>query len=249
MKILLSKDHAEMSKKAANILAAQIYMKPNCVLGLATGSTPLSMYKELIKMHKEEGLDFSETTTFNLDEYIGLSEKSKNSYHYYMHQNFFDYINVKNENINIPNGMAKDIAAECIRYENKIAEAGGLDLLILGIGKNGHIGFNEPDIKFETKTHKVQLDYDTIAANARFFGSIEEVPKFAISMGIGTIMQAKKILLLASGKNKAEAIYKTINGIVSPDTPASILQLHPDVTISVDYEGAELLEKKVSGGL
>lgn len=244
MKILLAKDNAEMSKKAAKILAAQIYMKPKCVLGLATGSTPLMMYQELIRMHKEEGLDFSEVTTFNLDEYIGLSEQSENSYHYYMHKNLFNEINIKPENINIPNGMAEDITKECQNYEKRLAKAGGLDLLILGIGKNGHIGFNEPDIKFETKTHKVQLDQDTINANARFFGSVEEVPKYAISMGIGTIMQARKILLLASGKNKAEAVYKMVHGVVTPDTPASILQLHPDVTISLDYEVAELLDKR-----
>lgn len=241
MRIIIAKDYEEMSKRAANIVASQIILKPNSILGLATGSTPLSMYKELIKMYNEEVIDFSEATTFNLDEYVGLSKENPNSYNYYMNENLFKHINVKSENINIPNGMAVDIEKECKDYENRIKSMGGIDIQVLGIGNNGHIGFNEPDVKFEATTHLVELDEGTIKANSRFFDSIEEVPKMAISMGIKTIMHSKKVVLLASGESKAEVIKKAIYGSITPEVPASILQLHQDVTIILDEEAAKYI--------
>jgi len=244
MRIVISKNYDDMSARAARIVAGQIYLKPNSVLGLATGSTPLSMYKELIRVHREVGLDFSEVISFNLDEYIGLPIADEQSYYYYMYQNFFNHVNISRKNIYIPDGMAQDISSECEQYDNKIQEKGGIDLQILGIGNNGHIGFNEPDIKFEATTHQVTLDDETINANARFFQKIEEVPRLAISMGIKTIMHAKKIILLASGENKAEVIYRALFEGVTPEVPASILQLHQDVTVIVEENAARLLKAK-----
>lgn len=241
MKILIVKDYNEMSRKAANIVASQIILKPDSVIGLATGDTPKGMYKELVKLYEDDDIDFAQVKTFNLDEYYGLDKENPESYHYYMMENLFKHVNIKEENINVPNGMAESIEKECQGYERRIEEAGGIDLQVLGIGRNGHIGFNEPDLKFEAKTHLVKLDEDTIKANSRFFDSIEEVPKLAISMGIKTIMHARKIILLASGKEKAEAIYRTVNGKITPEVPASVLQLHPDVTLIVDKEAASLL--------
>lgn len=238
MRIIIAKDYTDMSEKAASMVAAQILLKPNSVLGLATGSTPLQMYRELIRRYKVGELDFEEITTFNLDEYIGLGKSNINSYNHYMYDNFFRHINISLGNVNIPDGMAIDIERECKDYENRIQERGGIDLQVLGIGNNGHIGFNEPNLKFEATTHLVELDEGTINANSRFFNAIEDVPKQAISMGIKTIMQSRKILLLASGKSKAEAIYKAIYDGITPEVPASILQLHPDVTIIVDRDAA-----------
>jgi glucosamine-6-phosphate deaminase len=247
MRIAVAKDYEEMSRKAAKIVAGQIFVKPNSVIGLATGSTPLLMYKELIRIHLSDGLDFSEIVTFNLDEYIGLSADNINSYHSYMYDNLFKHINIKRENIFIPNGMATDIERECRGFEENIRTKGGIDLQVLGIGNNGHIGFNEPDIKFEATTHEVKLDEETIMANARFFENIDEVPKYAISMGIKTIMHARKVLLLANGSSKAESLSKALYGGITPEIPASILQLHQDVTVVVDEECAGFL-KKLGGG-
>jgi glucosamine-6-phosphate deaminase len=199
------------------------------------------MYKELIKLYENKKIDFAEVTTFNLDEYCNLSKKNTNSYYYYMHNNFFKYINIKPENTYIPDGMASDIDKECIKYEQKIKYKGGIDLQILGIGANGHIGFNEPDINFEAETHLVKLDEDTIEANSRFFASKDEVPTMAISMGIKTIMQSKMILLLASGEGKAEAIYQAVKGKICPEIPASIIQLHTNATIIADKNAAKFL--------
>ncbi|RHM53700.1 glucosamine-6-phosphate deaminase [Mitsuokella sp. AF33-22] len=243
MRVIVTNSYDEMSKEAAKIVAGQIYLKPDSVLGLATGSTPLQMYKKLIAVHEMVGLDFSQVTSFNLDEYIGMSPDNPQSYHYFMKHNFFDFINIKPENIFIPDGMAKDIDAEGRRYDALIEEKGGIDLQILGIGRNAHIGFNEPDIKFEATTHKVKLDDETIEANSRFFENESEVPRYAISMGIKTIMLAKKVVLLASGSNKAEAVYNAVYGSISPSAPASILQLHRDVTVIVDKEAGALLQK------
>ncbi|WP_298465189.1 glucosamine-6-phosphate deaminase [uncultured Mitsuokella sp.] len=243
MRVIVTNSYDEMSKEAAKIVAGQIYLKPDSVLGLATGSTPLQMYKKLIAVHEMVGLDFSQVTSFNLDEYIGMSPDNPQSYHYFMKHNFFDFINIKPENIFIPDGMAKDIDAEGRRYDALIEEKGGIDLQILGIGRNAHIGFNEPDIKFEATTHKVKLDDETIEANSRFFENESEVPRYAISMGIKTIMLAKKVVLLASGSNKAEAVYNAVYGSISPSAPASILQLHRDVTVIVDREAGALLQK------
>ncbi|SET11856.1 glucosamine-6-phosphate deaminase [Natronincola peptidivorans] len=241
MQLQVVKDYDALSKKAAHILASQIILKPKSILGLATGSTPIGTYRELINMHKEGMINFSEVVTFNLDEYYGLDVQDQQSYHYFMNQHFFNDIDIVKENIYIPNGKAVDVDAECQRYEKSIKEAGGIDLQLLGIGQNGHIGFNEPDVKFEASTHLVNLDLDTIKANARFFDSIDEVPDQAISMGVKTILSSKKILLLASGKNKAEAIYKMVKGKITPKLPASVLQLHPDVVVIADEAAAALL--------
>lgn len=242
MRIIIAKNYEDMGKKAANIVAGQVFLNPQSILGLATGSTPLSMYNQLIKMHKEVELDFSQVKTFNLDEYVGLPEEDTNSYHYYMFRNLFNHINIKKENVHIPNGMAKDIDKECSEYEETIKNAGGMDLQILGIGNNGHIGFNEPDLKFEATTHLVKLDEETIEANSRFFKTIDDVPKCAVSMGIKTIMHAKKIILLANGSSKAEILAKALYDGITPEVPASILQLHPDVTVIVDEAAAVCLK-------
>lgn len=241
MKVIITVNYDEMSKKAAEIVKKQIKEKHNTVLGLATGSTPLGMYKHLIEMYKRGEIDFSNVITFNLDEYIGLSPDHPQSYHYFMFHNFFNHINIKKENVHIPNGIAEDLEEECRKYEEEIEKAGGIDLQILGIGVNGHIGFNEPEESIETKTHVVTLTEDTINANKRFFKSAEEVPRKAITMGLGSIMKAKKIVLLASGKNKAEAIKETIKGQLTTKVPATVLALHPDVTIIIDKEAASLI--------
>ena len=247
MRIIVTKAYEEMSMEATKIVAGQMYLKPESVLGLATGSTPLQMYKQLIAVHETVGLDFSRARSFNLDEYIGLAPENPQSYHYFMQQNFFSRINIKPENIYIPNGMAEDIEAEGKYYDSLIDQMGGIDLQVLGIGQNAHIGFNEPDVKFEATTHKVKLDEETIQANARFFADAEEVPRYAISMGIKTIMLARKVILLANGRNKAEAVCKAVCGSVSPAAPASILQLHRDVTVIVDQEAAAKLPPEVLG--
>lgn len=241
MRIIIAENYQEMSNKAAAMVASQIILKPNSILGLATGDTPLGMYKELIKLYNNKQIDFSEAKTFNLDEYYGIGKENNQSYYYYMMKNLFNHININKENINIPNGMASDIEEECLYYEKRIKEVGGIDIQVLGIGVNGHIGFNEPDVNFEAQTHLVNLDEKTIESNSRFFQSIEEVPTKAISMGIKTIMHAKKIILLANGVSKAEAIFQTVNGKISPEIPASILQLHQDVTIIVDKEAGSKL--------
>lgn len=241
MKIVKVADYEEMSRVAAELLAEQVKQKPDSVLGLATGGTPVRMYQELVELHQKEGIDFSEVKTFNLDEYYGLDKNNEQSYAYYMWDNLFSHINIKEENTHIPNGKAKDISTECASYERAIREAGGVDLQILGIGANGHIGFNEPDDNFEAVTHLVELEESTIEANARFFESIEEVPTKAISMGIKTILNAEKIILLANGESKAKALQEMISGKITPEVPASILQLHKDLTIVIDQEAGSCL--------
>ena len=243
MKIYVEDNYQKLSKKAAYILASQIRLKPDSVLGLATGDTPLGMYRELVAMHQNEDLDFQEIKTFNLDEYYGLKKENPQSYHYYMMENLFKHVNIQKENIHIPDGQAPNIEEACALYERMIKQMGGIDLQILGIGRNGHIGFNEPDVKFEATTHLVQLDEDTIQANARFFDSIDKVPTQAISMGIKTIMQTKKIILLASGKEKGEVIQRALEGKISPEVPASVLQLHNDVIVILDQEAARELKE------
>lgn len=241
MRIVIAKDYVELSKKAANLLASQITLKPNSVLGLATGSTPMGAYSELIRIYEEGDISFGEVVTFNLDEYYGLDKENAQSYYYFMMENLFKHVNINKNNIYIPDGRAKDIDNECIEYEFKIKQAGGIDLQLLGIGRNGHIGFNEPDVKFEAQTHLVTLDEDTIEANSRFFTAMEDVPRRAISMGIKTIMHSKKIVLLASGEEKAETINNMINGKITPELPASVLQLHPDVVVLLDEKAASRL--------
>lgn len=247
MRIIITDTYEKMGMEAANIVAGQVYLKPDSVLGLATGSTPLSMYQRLAAVHKSVGLDFSGVTTFNLDEYIGMSPENPQSYHYFMQEHFFRHINIRQENVFIPDGMAEDMVAEGERYERLIAAKGGIDLQVLGIGQNAHIGFNEPDVKFAATTHKVELDEETIQANSRFFKSASEVPRYAISMGIKTIMMAEHVILLANGRNKAEAVYKAVCGDVTPEAPASILQLHRDVAVIVDQEAAALLPPTIRG--
>ena len=241
MRIIVVDNYEEMSKKAAMMIASQVMLKPNSVLGLATGDTPLGMYKELIQLFNKNEVDFKEVTTFNLDEYYGINRENPQSYYNYMMVNLFDNININKKNINVPDGTALDVDAACSAYEDKIKEAGGIDMQVLGIGGNGHIGFNEPDVNFEAATHLVNLDEQTIEANSRFFDSVEDVPIKAISMGIKTIMNSKKIILLANGISKAGSIERALKGKISPNIPASILQLHNDVTIILDSEAASLL--------
>lgn len=245
MLVLVTKDYDEMSKEAAKRVAAMVRKKPDCVLGLATGSTPVGLYKELIRMHKEEGLDFSKVTTFNLDEYVGLPPEHDQSYHYFMWENLFKHINIDPRNVHIPQGMAEDVDRFCEWYENRIKEVGGIDLQILGIGSNGHIAFNEPGSSLGSRTRIKTLKESTRRDNARFFNSIDEVPKYAITMGIGTIMEAREIILLASGKNKADALKKTVEGPITAMCPASVLQLHRKATIIADEEAASLLDREL----
>ena len=234
MRIYRTKDYKEMSRKAANLISAQVILKPDCVLGLATGSTPIGIYDQLVEWYQKKDLDFSEVTTVNLDEYRGLSRESDQSYYYFMHKHLFDRVNIRPEQTFVPDGTCEDSERECSRYEEKIEAVGGVDMQLLGLGRNGHIGFNEPAEDFAKATHCVDLTPSTIDANKRFFESEDDVPRQAYTMGIGTIMKAKKILLVVSGEDKAEALYKTMFGPVTPNVPASILQLHPDVTIIAD---------------
>ena len=236
MKIYKAKDYKEMSRKAANIISAQVIMKPNCVLGLATGSTPIGTYDQLVEWYNKGDLDFSEVTTVNLDEYKGLPRTNDQSYYYFMHQHLFDRVNIDPERTNVPNGMEPDAEKECGRYEELIRSLGGVDLQLLGLGHNGHIGFNEPGEAFEKETHCVDLTESTIEANKRFFASADDVPKQAYTMGIKSIMQAKKIIIVVSGKDKADIVKKAFLGPVTPEVPASVLQLHNDVTLVGDKE-------------
>ncbi len=241
IKIIKKKNYEEMSAYAAEMIAAQILLKPCCVLGLATGSTPLGTYSKLIEKYQAGLLDFAKVRSVNLDEYCGLSPEHDQSYHYYMKENLFSHINIDPDNTHVPNGMAQDMKAEGERYDALIASLGGIDLQLLGIGNTGHIGFNEPDSNFPTATHRVRLAQKTIEANSRFFASVDDVPKYAVTMGMTSIMSARKILLLANGVSKAEIIKKSFFDSVTPQVPASILQLHPDVTVVVDEEAGSLL--------
>jgi glucosamine-6-phosphate deaminase len=241
MLLKISASYEEVSRTAAQQVADLIHNQPDAVLGLATGSTPVGLYRELIRMHLEEGLDFSAVTTFNLDEYVGLPDDHDQSYHYFMQENLFKYINIRPGSTHVPNGMARDIRAECRAYEEKIARTGGIDLQILGIGANGHIAFNEPLSSLGSRTRIKTLTSKTRLDNARFFDTPGEVPRYAITMGIGTIMDARALLLLANGAGKAEAIAKTVEGPISAAVPASIVQLHQDATVIIDREAASLL--------
>ena len=242
MKIYKAKDYKDMSRKAANIISAQVIMKPNCVLGLATGSTPIGTYDQLVEWYNKGDLDFSEVTTVNLDEYKGLPRTNDQSYYYFMHQHLFDRVNIDPERTNVPNGMEPDAEKECGRYEELIRSLGGVDLQLLGLGHNGHIGFNEPGEAFEKETHCVDLTESTIEANKRFFASADDVPKQAYTRGIKTIMQAKKILIVVNGENKADIVERAFFGPVTPEVPASILQLHNDVTLVGDEAALAKIE-------
>ncbi|MGI6345387.1 MAG: glucosamine-6-phosphate deaminase [Bacillota bacterium] len=236
MQLITTKDYQDMSRIAANIIAAQITLHPRSVLGLATGSTPLGIYQQLVQRHQAGDIDFAQIRSVNLDEYCGLAPDHPNSYHYYMWENLFRHVNVKPENVHIPDGLAEDVAAECARYERLIEGLGGIDLQLLGLGENGHIGFNEPAESFTTVTHQVELDEQTIVSNSRLFASVDEVPRSAITMGIKAIMQARKVILVVNGVRKAAILKKALYGPVTPRVPASILQLHPDVTVVADAE-------------
>ncbi len=241
MRIVRTKDYEEMSRKAAAIISAQVVIKPDCVLGLATGGTPVGIYKNLVNWYKGGDLDFSEVTSVNLDEYRGLPREHKESYWSFMHRNLFDHVNIKPEHINLPDGMNMDADAECARYDKVIESVGGIDLQLLGIGHDGHIGFNEPSNAFDLGTHCVKLTDETIDANQRFFNNRDEVPREAYTMGTRTIMQARKVLMVVSGKDKAEIIKKAFFGPVTPEVPASILQMHPDFTLVADEDALSLL--------
>lgn len=241
MNVLIYDTEEQIGIAAGNYMCGQVLQKPNSVLGLATGSTPLKPYGQMIELYKKGIVDFSKVTTFNLDEYVNLDVNDKNSYHSFMHENLFDHINIPEENINFLDGNAKDPEAECRRYEEKIKAAGGIDIQLLGIGSNGHIAFNEPADCFQRWSHVVTLKESTVKDNSRFFKSIDEVPTQAVTMGIGSIMQAKKILIIAIGENKAKAIKQLIDGNVTPMCPASVLQFHTNVTLMLDKAAASLI--------
>ncbi len=238
MKIIRAKDYKDMSRKAANVISAQVIMKPNCVLGLATGGTPVGTYAQLIDWYNKGDVDFSDVTTVNLDEYRGISRENDQSYWYFMHKNFFNSVNIRPEHIHVPDGSNPDAAAACRDYDEIIRSVGGIDLQLLGIGPDGHIGFNEPGAAFELGTHCVDLTESTIEANKRFFDKKEDVPRQAYTMGIKSIMQARKVLMIANGANKADIIKQAFFGPVTPEVPASILQMHPDFVLVLDEEAA-----------
>lgn len=236
MRIIKAKDYEEMSRKAASVIAAQVIAKPDSVLGLATGGTPVGTYAKLVEWYNNGDLDFSDITTVNLDEYRGLPRTNEQSYWYFMHDNLFNHVNIKPERINLPNGENTDAEAACAEYNEILHSVGAIDLQLLGIGSDGHIGFNEPADHFPLETHCVDLEESTIEDNKRFFANKDEVPRQAYTMGIKTIMQAKKVLMVANGKNKAEIIKKAFFGPVTPEVPASILQMHPDFILVADED-------------
>ena len=244
MEIIITKDYEQLSRKSAEIIAREVKKKHDLVLGLATGDSPVGTYQELVRLHKEEGLDFSKVKTFNLDEYVDLAPLNENSYNYFMWENLFRHININNENTYVPQGNTDDPEEFSNWYEKKIREVGGMDMQILGIGGDGHIGFNEPGSSFASRTRVKALVKQTIEDNARFFDNEEDVPRFAITMGVGTILEAKKVLLIANGERKAEVCAKFIEGPVTSQITASALQLHSFVTVVLDEEAASKLERK-----
>lgn len=246
MRIYQAEDYQALSRRAANIISAQVIYKPDCVLGLATGGTPVGIYKQLVDWYKKGDLSFAETRSVNLDEYLGLSPHHEQSYCYYMQNNLFSHIDIKQENTHLLNGLAKDPQAECAAYDKLIQDMGGIDLQLLGMGHNGHIAFNEPGDDFGLETHVVTLSESTIEANKRFFESRDEVPRQALSMGIKNIMHARRILMVVSGEEKADIVCKAFTGPVTREVPASILQLHPDVTLVGDRAA---LRKLVEAGV
>lgn len=241
MKFIKATDYLDMSRKAANIISAQIIMKPSCVLGLATGSSPIGTYNQLVEWYQKGDLDFAEVTTVNLDEYKGLTRDNDQSYYYFMNEKLFSRVNIKKDRIFLPDGMEKDSAKACEDYNKVIDQCGGVDLQLLGLGHNGHIGFNEPGEEFKAKTHCVALSESTIIANQRFFATMEDVPKQAYTVGIKTIMQAKKIVVVISGEDKAAIVKEAFFGPITPKVQASILQLHNDVTIVADEAALSMI--------
>jgi len=244
MEVIIHKTYAEMSRAAAEEVADVLNAKPNAVIGMATGSTPLGVYQELVRMHQRGGLDFSQVTTFNLDEYVGLPTNHEQSYHRFMYENFFRHVNIPPQNVHIPSGTTSNYRAFCAWYESRIHDCGGIDVQILGIGSDGHIAFNEPASSLSSRTRLKTLAKQTIDDNARFFASRDEVPVYAITMGVGTIMEARKILLLANGAKKAEAVAAAVEGPVTSMITASALQMHPDATVYVDEPAASKLKMR-----
>ncbi|MBQ7879662.1 MAG: glucosamine-6-phosphate deaminase [Clostridia bacterium] len=240
MKVIVTENYEEMSKKAAEILIGIVKNNPNAVLGLATGSSPIGTYENMAKDHRENGTSYKNVTTVNLDEYVGLTPDHDQSYAYFMRKNLFDNVDIDLANTNLPKGSAKDLQAECDRY-NKLLEGYQQDVQVLGLGSNGHIGFNEPGTPFDSVTHLVDLTENTIKDNSRLFANVDEVPRQALSMGVKNIMNAKSILMVVSGKNKAKAVYGMVKGEITPELPASVLQLHPFVTVICDKDAASLL--------
>ena len=244
MEVIIQKDYEQISKVAAEMVVEVLNAKPNAVLGMATGSTPLGLYQELVRLHKEENLDFSRVTTFNLDEYVSLPVDHEQSYHYFMHENFFKHVNIPPQNINIPSGTTSNYQAFCQWYEKRIDECGGIDVQILGVGGDGHIAFNEPTSSMTSRTRLKTLAKQTIDDNARFFDKREDVPVYAITMGVGTILDARKLILLATGKSKAWAVAQTVEGPVSSMVTASALQMHRDAKVIVDEDAAGELKMR-----
>ncbi len=242
IRIIRTETYEEMSRRAAGFIAAQIMLKPDSVLGLATGTTPIGTYQELIRKNQEGELDFSGVRTVNLDEYQGLAPDHPQSYRRFMDENLFRQVNIVPENTHVPDGAASDLHAACCAYDELIRSLGGIDLQLLGIGRNGHIGFNEPSDAFEVGTNVVDLTQSTINANARLFDSPDDVPRRAVTMGTAPIMGARRILLIANGENKAPALRDALTGPVSPRMPASVIQLHPDVTVIADRAALSLLK-------
>ena len=249
IKIIKTKDYDQMSRKAADIIASQIMMKPDSVLGLATGSSPIGTYRYLIEDYNEGRLDFGKIKTVNLDEYRGLGREDEASYYFFMNTQLFDHVNIDKRNTNIPDGLAEDEQTECERYDSLIDSLGGIDLQVVGIGHNGHIGFNEPAKTFAKRTYTVNLTESTIQANARLFDDVSDVPTQALTMGIKTIMEAKKVLMLISGKDKAAIAREAFMGEITPEVPASILQLHPDVVVVADEEALSEIDMEKDYGL
>ncbi|HEX8524168.1 MAG TPA: glucosamine-6-phosphate deaminase [Tepidisphaeraceae bacterium] len=244
MEVIVHQSYPAMSQAAAREIADVLNAKPNAVLGMATGSTPLGVYQELVKMHRKGEIDFSQVTTFNLDEYVGLPTTHEQSYHYFMHENFFKHVNIPPQNIHIPSGTTSNYRAFCEWYEKRIIECGGIDVQILGIGSDGHIAFNEPASSLSSRTRLKTLAKQTIDDNARFFDSPDQVPVYAITMGVGTILESRKILLLANGKKKADAVAAAVEGPVTSMITASALQMHPDSTVYVDEDAAGKLKMR-----
>ncbi|MFB4161277.1 glucosamine-6-phosphate deaminase [Geomicrobium sp. JSM 1781026] len=246
MNVYVMKDYEEMSGAAAEQIAKKMLHNPKIVLGLATGGTPEGMYRYLVEKYYRRELSFQHATTFNLDEYIGLNDDHPLSYHAYMKKHLFDHVDVRTDHTHLPNGKARDIEQECLNYEQQIQLSGGIDLQILGLGHNGHIGFNEPNTSFDSRTHRIELDEQTREANARYFDTLEEVPSEAITMGISTILEAKEILVLVSGADKAEAVRKMISEAPNPNHPATVLQNHPKVTLFIDEAAAVELDESMA---
>ncbi len=241
MRVIIVKDTKQLGKVSAGLIAAEMKRKPAYVLGLATGTSPIPLYQELIRLNKSKALDFSTTITFNLDEYVGLAPTHDQSYRYFMNQQLFDYVNINKKNTHVPDGMARDVEASCEEYERMMEDVGGVDCQVLGIGSNGHIGFNEPGTSLASRTHMTRLTESTINDNARFFARRQDVPTRAITMGIGTILDADRVVLVANGPRKADCIAKAIEGPVTAMVPASALQLHPRVTFVVTADAATKL--------